>query len=264
MASEWIIWTKELPQKQKVLDIAADLEMDPFAVVGRLMTIWGLADDRSQGKNPGTLEPEEIDELVKWPGFATAMVKVGWLKIAGNGVQFPAFAKHHSQRAKTRALARERVRRWRERQGKTEKPDESKVKKKVAKKRKRKRTKADLWGTGKIQLQVSTRAWVGITAEDMAEWAESFPAVDIELELKEARSWCFANGAKGRKSNYRRFLVSWFKRSQDRGGTTGYGQRTSTTHGRGSGQSGAAHPRRKSAADRGEYREPDRELPFAD
>jgi hypothetical protein len=65
------------------------------------------------------------------------------------------------------------------------------------------------------------RVWEGVTVEDKKAWAEAYPACDIDIELKKAGEWIIANPAKGKKSNYRRFLVAWFSRSQDHGGTAG-------------------------------------------
>jgi hypothetical protein len=41
----------------------------------------------------------------------------------------------------------------------------------------------------------------------------------LDVELVRASEWLKANPTRARKSNWRRFLVSWLTRSQDRGGT---------------------------------------------
>jgi phage replication O-like protein O len=63
--------------------------------------------------------------------------------------------------------------------------------------------------------------FVGVPHEDMARWRETYPAVNIELEIRRAAEWLRSNPSK-MKSNYRRFLTNWFSRTQDRGGTAGY------------------------------------------
>ena len=50
-------------------------------------------------------------------------------------------------------------------------------------------------------------------------WAAAYPATVLDTELIRASEWLKANPTKARKSNWRRFLVSWLTRSQDRGGT---------------------------------------------
>jgi hypothetical protein len=63
------------------------------------------------------------------------------------------------------------------------------------------------------------REWDGITDEDRVSWAKAYPACDIVTELAKAVEWILANPARGKKSNYRRFITNWLSRSQDRGGT---------------------------------------------
>jgi uncharacterized protein YdaU (DUF1376 family) len=61
--------------------------------------------------------------------------------------------------------------------------------------------------------------WEGITDEDRKAWAEAYPATVLETELLRASEWLKSNPTKAKKSNWRRFVVSWLTRSQDRGGT---------------------------------------------
>lgn len=49
-------------------------------------------------------------------------------------------------------------------------------------------------------------------------WAKAYPAIDLKTELAKAAAWLIAN-PKNRKSNYARFLTSWFVRAQDRAPT---------------------------------------------
>ena len=61
--------------------------------------------------------------------------------------------------------------------------------------------------------------WQGISKEHRQAWAAAYPACVLDIELIRANEWLIANPTKARKSNWRRFLVSWLTRSQDRGGT---------------------------------------------
>lgn len=61
--------------------------------------------------------------------------------------------------------------------------------------------------------------WQGITDADRNSWATAYPACVLDIELVRSAEWLRANPAKARKSNWRRFLVAWLTRSQDRGGT---------------------------------------------
>jgi hypothetical protein len=60
--------------------------------------------------------------------------------------------------------------------------------------------------------------WEGITDEDRAAWAKAYPACEVPRELSAMIEWLKANPEKGKKRNYRRFIVNWLARSQERGG----------------------------------------------
>jgi len=61
--------------------------------------------------------------------------------------------------------------------------------------------------------------WEGISELDRIAWEAAYPATVLDTELIRASEWLKANPTKAKKSNWRRFLVSWLTRSQDRGGT---------------------------------------------
>ena len=61
--------------------------------------------------------------------------------------------------------------------------------------------------------------WQDITDADRKEWAEAFPGAVLDQELAKATAWLKANPTKARRSNWRRFLVGWLQRCQDKGGT---------------------------------------------
>jgi hypothetical protein len=61
-------------------------------------------------------------------------------------------------------------------------------------------------------------SWERIGEGDRQSWAAAYPACDINRELNAMIEWIKANPAKGKKSNYRRFITNWLSRSQDRGG----------------------------------------------
>ena len=57
-----------------------------------------------------------------------------------------------------------------------------------------------------------------VEKEDIAEWKQAYPAVDVEQELREMRAWCQANPKlRKTKNGVRRFIVSWRARQQDKG-----------------------------------------------
>lgn len=61
--------------------------------------------------------------------------------------------------------------------------------------------------------------WQGITPEDRSEWRSAFPAVDLDAELSAAGVWLKAHPDRAKRTNWRKFLSTWFRNAQDRGGT---------------------------------------------
>jgi hypothetical protein len=76
----------------------------------------------------------------------------------------------------------------------------------------------------KVHYDFSSHLWYGIDDALVALWQEAYPAVDVELELRQMGIWCEANPDKGHKSRWKRFIVNWLKRSQDRGGSVAKGE----------------------------------------
>lgn len=61
--------------------------------------------------------------------------------------------------------------------------------------------------------------WQGITPEDRQEWAMAYPGAVIDQELAKATAWLKANPKRAGTRNWRKFLVGWLSRCQDKGGT---------------------------------------------
>lgn len=69
----------------------------------------------------------------------------------------------------------------------------------------------------RIGFDLRSLRFVGILPEDIERWTETFPAVDVEQELRKMELWAAANPAK-RKANWFRFITNWLSREQERGG----------------------------------------------
>jgi uncharacterized protein YdaU (DUF1376 family) len=65
--------------------------------------------------------------------------------------------------------------------------------------------------------------WVGITDADRADWAEAFPAVDIDAKLKGLTLWLKAWPKKAKKSRWRAWLLGRLRDEQDKGGSRAAG-----------------------------------------
>jgi pyocin large subunit-like protein len=65
---------------------------------------------------------------------------------------------------------------------------------------------------GKRKPKAPTVTWSGsefsIPAEKLAEWKDSFPLIDVDLSIKQARGWLIDNPQK-RYSNFASFLRNW-------------------------------------------------------
>jgi hypothetical protein len=60
-----------------------------------------------------------------------------------------------------------------------------------------------------------------VTTRTLAEWVQSFPAVDVEQELREMRAWAMANPTKRKTSRgVAAFIVRWLGKAQDTPGRT--------------------------------------------
>lgn len=67
----------------------------------------------------------------------------------------------------------------------------------------------------------SDSGWQGIADTDRTAWAKAYPAVSVDVEMARADQWLRAHPEKAHRSKWRQFLVGWFSRTQDRGGTRG-------------------------------------------
>lgn len=108
MAGDWIKMRVSLPDDPAVIGMAAALGMDEFSVVGRLHALWSWADVQSRDGHAHGVTAAWINRKVQRDGFAEAMVAVGWLEIGDDGVNFPNFALHNGDTAKSRALGANR------------------------------------------------------------------------------------------------------------------------------------------------------------
>ena len=61
-----------------------------------------------------------------------------------------------------------------------------------------------------------------IKEQDVAEWQETFPNVDVMQQLRSMKLWCRDNPKKRKtKNGIRRFVTNWLDREQNRGGDRG-------------------------------------------
>jgi hypothetical protein len=109
MAGDWLKFEKATPDKPEVFAIAARLDMDPDAVVGKLIRVWSWFDTHTLDGNGRSVTAALLDRISGVSGFVSAMASVGWIVIDNDGVRLPNFERHTGETAKGRALTAKRV-----------------------------------------------------------------------------------------------------------------------------------------------------------
>jgi hypothetical protein len=108
MAGDWIKLQKDTPDKPEVLAIAARMNLDQDAVVGKLVRIWAWFDTHTVDGNALSVTYALLDRLAGVTGFAEQMAFVGWLNQEGHVLSLPNFDYHNGVTAKKRALGKNR------------------------------------------------------------------------------------------------------------------------------------------------------------
>ena len=110
MAGDWIKMRVDLSTSPKVVRISSALRADRLRVIGGLHAVWCLFDVHSEDGNLPGYTLDALDEMIGFPGFASAMASVGWLVDDGESLSAPRFDEHNGQSAKRRAMETERKR----------------------------------------------------------------------------------------------------------------------------------------------------------
>lgn len=249
MAGDWIKMRSGLTTCPKVAAMARsigaseDLRGMPrqavrLLVVGGLHAVWAAVNEHTCDGVMANACHEDLDEISGVAGFGKAMQSAGWLEVdvVAETLTFPNFGQWNTPAKDTTAA--ERMRKHREKQHVTrntvtvtdplrvtvtpDKTRQDKIREELPaapvatseppKRRTRSRPDAAISWT-------ADAGWQGITEADRQEWRLAYPACDLAGELARATSWLKANPTKAHKSNWRKFVVGWLTRSQDRGGT---------------------------------------------
>jgi len=225
MAGEWIKMRIDLAADPAVIRIRRATGVDADAVVGKLHRLWSWADAHTADGFAAGLDAEWVDEFAGCAGFAAAMSAAGWLEVDADGVRFANFDRHNGQPAKVRALRKTRMERFRGAARATDAPPEEE------KRREEEIQPAAPVPTSEPAKPSRSRAkpasvswtaeagWTGITAGDRQEWASAYPGAVLDQELAKATAWLKANPQRAGRRNWRRFIVGWLQRCQDKGGT---------------------------------------------
>jgi hypothetical protein len=242
MAAEWFPVDVSLDTKPEVQELV-DLTGEPVEViVFRLLKLWGWVQlNTADGRFRST--PARLGRICGGDAqFWEAVAVVGWIVFDGETAQIPKWEERFGGAAKRRALKNSRQSKWRRSGGADVDAHEAQVR--LHERLACASTEQDITGQDITEEEIQPAApvatsvpkrkrsqpadavswsadagWQGITDEDRQEWRQAYPACDLTAELAKAGSWLKANPTKAHKSNWRRFVVSWLTRSQDRGGT---------------------------------------------
>lgn len=68
-----------------------------------------------------------------------------------------------------------------------------------------------------FQILLNDGTYFPVTQEDIANWAELYPAVDVKQEIRKMIGWSESNPAKRKtKRGVRTFITNWLSREQDK------------------------------------------------
>jgi hypothetical protein len=109
MAGDWIKFELATPDKPEVWAIAAALNIDPDAVVGKLLRVWGWFDQQTENGNAPSVSKMLLDRLVGVAGFCNAVINADWMIDDGDTLSLPHFDRHNGKTAKNRATTAKRV-----------------------------------------------------------------------------------------------------------------------------------------------------------
>jgi hypothetical protein len=247
MAGDWIKMRAALTTCPKVAAMARAIGMAEefrslsrqsmrLLVVGGLHAVWAAVNEHTSDGVMSNSYPEDLDDIAGIEGFGKAMQAAGWLEAdeADASLTFPNFGQWNTPAKDTTAAERMRKHREKERVTRnsvtvtaplrvTVTPDKTRQDKReyipaapvpTSEPAKPSRSPA------KPSVSWSADAgWEGITDADRTEWAAAYPGAVLDQELAKATAWLRANPKRCGKRNWRRFVVGWLQRCQDKGGT---------------------------------------------
>ena len=234
MAGEWIPIDCNLGTKPEVLELV-DVTGQPVEVVAwRLIQLWSWAAmNTADGQIVAT--PRRLVAVAGGDeAFWLAVERVGWVSFAGSTMTISGWDRRFSRAAKARATHAQRqdTYRRRSRDGAPSQGGDASVS--PQERTVQDRTEEEIQPAAPVPTSKPAAArsrakpavswdadagWAGITDADRQEWAQAFPGAVLDQELAKATAWLRANPKRAGRRNWRRFIVGWLQRCQDKGGT---------------------------------------------
>jgi hypothetical protein len=248
MAGDWIKMRAALATCPKVAAMARAIGLaDEFIglprhamrllVVGGLHAVWAAVNEHTSDGVMANAYPEDMDDIAGINGFGSAMRSAGWLEVneAARTLTFPNFGQWNTPAKDTTAAERMRKHRAKQDVARNSVTVTEPLRVTVAPDKTRQERDTDIPAapvpTSDPAKPSRSRAkpagvswtadagWEGITDADRTEWAQAFPGAVLAQELAKATAWLKANPQRAGRRNWRRFLVGWLQRCQDKGGT---------------------------------------------
>lgn len=114
MAGDWIKFEIGTSDKPEVWAIAQQLNIDPDAVVGKLLRVWSWFDQHTESGNAPSVTKMLLDRVVGVSGFCNAVISADWMIEEGGEILLTNFDRHNGKTAKTRAVTAKRVANFKE------------------------------------------------------------------------------------------------------------------------------------------------------
>jgi len=109
MAGDWIKIQHALPDKPEVVKMAAELDIDQDAVVGKLIRLWVWADQQCAIGDALSVTEAFLNRITFCDRFAQSLRSVGWLTGDAEELTLPNFSRHNGKTAKTRGNSQKRM-----------------------------------------------------------------------------------------------------------------------------------------------------------
>jgi hypothetical protein len=243
MAGEWIPVDCNLGTKPEVLELVDETGLPIEVVCWRLIQLWSWA---ALNSSDGTIRatPRRVAAVAGGDeAFWLAVERVGWVSFLSGTIVIEGWQKRFSQAAKARAThaKRQDSYRWRSRDGGPSQGCDAQPSQggdgaaSLQEKTGQERREEEIQPAAPVPTSDPPKAsrkpakpriswdsesgWEGITDSDRQQWATAYPGAVIDQELAKATAWLTANPSRAGRRNWRRFLVGWLQRCQDKGGT---------------------------------------------
>jgi hypothetical protein len=232
LAGDWIKLEHATLDKPEVLELAELLTLSHGDALLLCLRFWIWADQQSRDGRRLSVSHSSLERLMKCPGFAAAMLKVGWLAEEDGQLFIPRFERHNGESSKKRVLKNERQSKWRESVDvrvdtsastkastrEEKRIEEIKELKTLAPSDKSPSHAGAVNGEAVSFIPIVGNVEYGVSKSLLAELEAAYPQVDGPQTLKEIRAWCVTNPQKRKTARgLPRFINRWFERVQNNG-----------------------------------------------